>query len=78
MKALFFLTLLLSSCIIGVDEKGNYTARPDPYALDKVLEHLIKHEVPARSSKSDYEYVYQLEDGSWVYADGTPYIESLP
>jgi hypothetical protein len=36
--------LLLSSCVVGVDDAGNYSLRPDPNTVDVALKYLIRHE----------------------------------
>ena len=35
---------LLSSCVVGVDERGDYSLRPDPRTMDVALKYLIRHE----------------------------------
>jgi hypothetical protein len=39
----------LPSCVVGVDEGGNYSLRPDPYAIDAALKYAIRHEDSAKS-----------------------------
>lgn len=41
---------LLTSCAVGVDEQGNYLLKPDPYSIDAVLSHVIRHEEDSAKS----------------------------
>lgn len=34
----------MSSCVVGADDQGNYTLRPDPRTMDAALRYLIRHE----------------------------------
>lgn len=52
--------VLLTSCVVGVDEAGHYSVRPDPYSIDAVLKYSIRHEDSAKSGGVE-----------WVYYDET-------
>jgi hypothetical protein len=38
------LLLVLPSCTVGVDAEGGWSIKPDPYSVDAVLRHAIRHE----------------------------------
>lgn len=49
--AVFLAGASLTSCVVGVDGEGNYTARPDPVTMDVALKYLIRHEQDEDGSK---------------------------
>lgn len=48
--------LLLASCMVGVDEAGNYSVRPDPNSIDAVLKYAIRQEPDAKGATVEWEY----------------------
>ena len=67
--------LFLCSCVIGVDERGDWNIRPDPYTLDKGFDYLIRHE--ADSKGSDVVYVDE-ETGEVIDPADYPLYEIEP
>jgi hypothetical protein len=55
----------LTSCVVGVDEAGNYSVRPDPYSIDAGLKYLIRHEGDAKSGLTEWEY-YDADTGKKI------------
>lgn len=49
---------LLSSCVVGVDEKGDWTLRPDPRTVDAGFRYLIRQEEDedAKGGLTEWEY----------------------
>lgn len=47
---------LLASCVVGVDEAGSYYVKPDPYSIDAVLKHAIRHEADAKGGGVEWVY----------------------
>ena len=57
--------LLMSSCVVGVDERGGWSVRPDPLTVDAGLKYLIRHEGDAKSGLTQWEY-YDAETGKLI------------
>jgi hypothetical protein len=57
--------LLMSSCVVGVDERGGWSVRPDPLTVDASLKYLIRHEGDAKSGLTEWEY-YDAETGKLI------------
>jgi hypothetical protein len=49
---------LLSSCVVGVDEAGNYSLRPDERTMDTALRYLIRHEEDEDAKGGLIQWVY--------------------
>jgi hypothetical protein len=47
---------LLASCVVGVDEAGNYSVRPDPNSIDAVLKYAIRHQEDAKGAPVEWVY----------------------
>jgi hypothetical protein len=58
---------LLSSCVVGVDEQGGWSVRPDPLTVDAGLKYLIRHEEDedAKGGLTQWRY-YDPETGKEI------------
>lgn len=55
--AVFLAGASLTSCVVGVDEAGGWSVRPDPLTIDTGLKYLIRHdEESAKSGLTQWEY----------------------
>lgn len=56
----------LTSCVVGVDEAGGWSVRPDPMTIDTGLKYLIRHDKDsAKSGLTQWKY-YDPETGKEI------------